>query len=107
MRRSEFPTFIQAILIVSILALSGQTVLAQRTGRQTKPPTKTSANPAATAEQHYELGLEAIQRNNLAQAILSFRAAIKLKPEFAEAHNSLGMALGQQAQTDAAITSFR
>ena len=41
------------------------------------------------------------------EAVAGFRAALKLKPDFPEAHNNLGIALGSQGKLDEAIEEFR
>ena len=41
------------------------------------------------------------------QVIAAFREAIRLDPEYAEAHNNLGLVLTQTDQTDEAIAAFR
>jgi tetratricopeptide (TPR) repeat protein len=42
-----------------------------------------------------------------ADAIAEYRAAIRLKPDYAEAHNNLGNALAGKGQLDEAIAEFR
>ncbi|MEP7343441.1 MAG: tetratricopeptide repeat protein, partial [Acidobacteriota bacterium] len=105
MNASRQFSIVNTIALTLLMALFADPALAQqagaqRTGRTTKPA-------AATAEQHYEQGVNALRRNNPAQAAVSLRAAIRLKPDFAEAHNALGMALGQQGQADEALNAFR
>ena len=41
------------------------------------------------------------------EAISQFQEAIRLKPDYAEAHNNLGIALGRKGQTDEAISQFQ
>jgi tetratricopeptide (TPR) repeat protein len=43
----------------------------------------------------------------LAKAIAEYREAIRLKPDYAEAHNNLGNALAGKGQLDKAIAEFR
>jgi len=40
-------------------------------------------------------------------AIAEFQAAIRLKPDYVLAHNSLGIALGGQGRLDEAISQFQ
>ena len=47
------------------------------------------------------------QKGQTAEAIRQFREVIRLKPDYAEAHNNLGTALGLGGQTDEAIREFQ
>jgi protein O-mannosyl-transferase len=46
-------------------------------------------------------------RKDLQKAASHYREALRIKPDYAEAHNNLGMILIQQGQTDAAETQYR
>ena len=46
-------------------------------------------------------------RARLDEAIAEFREAIRLKPDYAEAHNNLGIALKAQGKLDEAIAEYR
>jgi tetratricopeptide (TPR) repeat protein len=59
------------------------------------------------AQAHYGLGRIAATHNRLADAVLSYRKAIELFPEYGTAHYALGMALrdlGQTAEAQAHLT---
>ena len=60
---------------------------------------QTGGQPAAKeAGVHYDKGLDLYKKNKLDEAAEAFNRAIKLKPDYAEAHNELGRtydALGQ------------
>jgi Tfp pilus assembly protein PilF len=48
-----------------------------------------------------------MQQGKLDDSIAAFRGAITAKPDFAEAHYTLGTALQQKGDLDAAISAFR
>lgn len=52
-------------------------------------------------------GLSLAQKGQVEEAISQFREAIRVKPEYASAHNNLGNALGAQGHIDEAIEQFR
>ena len=41
------------------------------------------------------------------EAIRQFQEALRLKPDYAEAHNNLGIALARKGQIDEAISQFQ
>jgi predicted O-linked N-acetylglucosamine transferase (SPINDLY family) len=55
----------------------------------------------------YLLGLIAARTDRNDLAIDCFRAAIRLEPDLADAHNSLGVALARQRKTAEAVACFR
>jgi tetratricopeptide (TPR) repeat protein len=59
------------------------------------------------AEAHNNLGNALQGQRKLTEAIAEFRAAIRLKPDFAEAHYHVGDALGKQGKLSEAIVAFR
>src|SRR5262245_59617840 len=88
----------QAAAFIFALAVLGDGVVAQPA--PSRPDQK-------NAEQFYSQGVTLLQKGDPSRAAVSFRSALRLKPDFAEAHNALGLALGQQGQFGAAINSFR
>jgi tetratricopeptide (TPR) repeat protein len=56
---------------------------------------------------HDELGAALEQKGQMEEAILEFREAVRLNPEFADLQYNLGVALGKKGQTDAAIRQFQ
>jgi Flp pilus assembly protein TadD len=48
-----------------------------------------------------------MRKSRLDEAITEFGEAIRLKPDFALARNSLGIALGGQGRLDEAISEFK
>jgi len=56
---------------------------------------------------HNNLGFTLKAQGKLDEAVVSFRQAIALKPDFAEAHNNLASTLMNQSKMDEAIASFR
>jgi Flp pilus assembly protein TadD len=53
------------------------------------------------------LGAVCQARGQLAEATAHYLHALRLRPEYAQAHNNLGVAFAQQGQLDQAIASFR
>jgi tetratricopeptide (TPR) repeat protein len=58
-------------------------------------------------EDVYNRGVDLRRQGKLDQAIAAYRAAIKISPGFAEAHNNLGEALHRQGKYEEAIAAFR
>ena len=56
---------------------------------------------------HYKRGVALTVQEQLDEAIAEYRAAIRITPDFAEAHSSLGVALAGQGKLDEAITEIR
>src|SRR5690349_6374474 len=56
--------------------------------------------PPAEAEESYAEGMQALQRGDLSAAELAFEKVLRLLPNSAEAHNSLGWVLLAQEKTD-------
>ena len=65
------------------------------------------AGPLLDATDHYNLGLARANQRKLDEAIGEFRAASRIKPDFADAHCGLGFALQAQGKLDEAITEYR
>ena len=61
----------------------------------------------ADAVTHYERGVALAVEGKLDEAIAEYRAAIRIKPDLAEAHSSLGVALAEQGKLDEAIAEYR
>ncbi|MGO9468007.1 MAG: tetratricopeptide repeat protein [Isosphaeraceae bacterium] len=59
------------------------------------------------ADAHIERALALHGQGKLAEAVAEYRAAIGLRPDYAEIHNKLGYALRQQGKPDEAIAEFR
>jgi tetratricopeptide (TPR) repeat protein len=55
---------------------------------------------------HTNLGLALFAEVKTNPAIAEFRAALRLRPDFAEAYNDLGVALASRGDTDDAIQAF-
>src|SRR5262249_32634858 len=83
----------QAAALVFTLALLNSIVMAQRAATRQAPK---------NAEQFYAQGVALLRKGDPVRAAASFRSALRMKPDFAEAHNALGLALGGQGQIDAA-----
>lgn len=52
------------------------------------------------------LGLALFAQGKVDQSIPEFRAALRIRPDFAEAHNDLGVALANRGDIDGAILAF-
>ena len=48
-----------------------------------------------------------VRKGQIDEAIRQYQEAIRLKPDYAEAHNNLGVALGGKGQMDEAIRQFQ
>jgi len=66
-----------------------------------------SANPATQLVRVTELGAALLRQGKLDDAIGQYQAAIRLKPDYANAHNNLGIALARKGQTDEAIGEYQ
>src|SRR5262249_22772579 len=62
---------------------------------------------AAKAALHYRQGTRLLQQHQMPAAITELRAATEMKPDFAEAFTSLGIALEEEGQLEAAIEQFQ
>ena len=56
---------------------------------------------------HYDFGSFLLEIDRVDEAIVEFRAALKLSPRAVEAHNNLGVALGTKGEMSEAIDQFR
>jgi protein O-mannosyl-transferase len=67
----------------------------------------TAAKVPGNGRARNNLGLAWYARGCPGEAIPEFRAALKIKPEYAEAHCNLGAVLAEAGQTEEAIENFR
>ena len=63
------------------------------------------ANPSSLM--HYNLGLALKAQGNFDAAAESYRMALSLQPDYAEAHYNLGNVLQEQGELDMAVTCYR
>jgi tetratricopeptide (TPR) repeat protein len=66
-----------------------------------------SANPATQLIRITEWGSALLRQGKLDEAIGEYQEAIRLNPDYANAHNNLGIALARKGQTDEAIGQYR
>ena len=59
-------------------------------------------NPACWMAE-YNLGETLLHQGSMDEAVAHFRTAVKIKPDYAEAHNNLGSALRQRGELDEAV----
>jgi tetratricopeptide (TPR) repeat protein len=59
------------------------------------------------ADIHYYRGIALAAQKKLGQAVAEFATALRLRPDFAEAHNDLGNALRDQGKQEEAIAAYR
>lgn len=64
-------------------------------------------NTNAEATKHYLRGLAHRQKGHLEDAAASYRRALALNPNYAEAHNNLGAILQLQGHSDEALASYQ
>jgi tetratricopeptide (TPR) repeat protein len=67
----------------------------------------TAVNIKPSASMYYNLGVAYQAQGNMDAAVASYRNALSLQPDYAEAHSNLGAALQVQGRPDAAIESLR
>ncbi len=60
----------------------------------------------AEAREHFEKGIEAYKQNRDGEAVEAFQQAIRLQPDYAEAHLRLGLAYAALGQRDEAIKEY-
>jgi tetratricopeptide (TPR) repeat protein len=63
--------------------------------------------PAAEVYRLFDLGMEQAEQGQDEQAIASFRGALAVDPEYAEAHNSLANVLARRGRADEAVAHYR
>jgi tetratricopeptide (TPR) repeat protein len=66
-----------------------------------------TAAPVADAEMQFQLGTARHAHGDAADAAASFRRALELRPDFAEAHGNLGNALVDLGQLEDAVHHYR
>lgn len=59
------------------------------------------------AEVYNNKGVELAQQGNFKQAIAAFNQALKIHPNYENAHNNLGLALGSQKKFSEATSAFK
>ena len=64
-----------------------------------------NANPSSSM--YCNLGIALLAQGDLDAAIKSYRNALLLKPDYADAYNGLGNAFKEQGKLDEAVTSYR
>ena len=75
--------------------------------KEVTPPKESPASPAEpSAEDYTAEGNKLLMKNRIAEAIANFQKAIKLKPDLAAAHRSLGIAYTKIGQTDKAAKEY-
>jgi tetratricopeptide (TPR) repeat protein len=84
-------------------------ISALKSAKVTKPATVDPAAQARQAEvrQHAAHGAELMQAKRYADAEAEYRAALRLDPQNADLHVSLGIALGSKGDGDGATAEFR
>ena len=61
----------------------------------------------ATAEEHFQLGNNLLQQDDILSAMACYRQTLRLQPDYAAASHQLGELLLQQNQLEQAITCFQ
>ncbi len=106
LRRQALPALLAAAALAAVL-LGRQTRrrnadYATRTSLWADTARKVPANPYA----HNNLGNALLAEGRREDAVVQYRAALRLKPDFAEAHNNLGTALVQLGRTDEGSSEY-
>ena len=71
------------------------------------PPAPAAAAPPVRAQQQHTLGLGFYHQGQLGAAAMAFEAALRLDPQLAEAHRSLGIVYARQQQRRRALWHYR
>ncbi len=74
--------------------------------KEESPKQKESASSEPTAEDYTSEGNKLLMQNRIAEAIANYQKAIKLKPNLASAHRSLGVAYTKIGQVDKAAKEY-
>ncbi len=62
---------------------------------------------ASAADRDFASGIDYHNAGRIDEAIASYREALRIRPDFAEAHDNLGKALKERGRLDDAIASYR
>src|ERR1022692_5179876 len=65
------------------------------------------ASAGDKASDHLSKGMVLAENGDINGAIVEYRKALKLNPDFVDAHNNLGLALEKNKHLDGAIAEFR
>ncbi len=84
MKKTILPTLFLAVLLSAPVALAA--------------PSGNVDKPKATADSVYNEGVKAMEKGDFAAAAGKFEEAVKLKADFAEAHNNLAFSLRKQGK---------
>src|SRR5215468_9082452 len=95
MRTSRFLYFVRAGAVVALVT----GVFAPTSPSQQKKP--------SPAEESYQKGMADLKRGDAPGARAAFEQTLKLAPDSAEAHNSLGYVLLAQGQLDDAVAQLK
>jgi tetratricopeptide (TPR) repeat protein len=89
-------------------ALAGVTLLVGAGTARADGPSPTTVAPSvpASAERHFQDGLDAQQRKDWRRAAQAYEAATKAREAFPEAWNGLGYSLRQQGKLAEAIQAY-
>ena len=92
--RPVIPVAITAVLL--LYAWDSHTYSARFINQRTLWTYTVAHNPDAWPAQN-DLGLDFLNEGNLSEAAIHFRAALRVKPDYAEAHNNLGLVYLREA----------
>lgn len=83
----------------------GAAVSAFRESLRLQPASRQARDLLAAAE--YDYGSALLERGALQQAEMSLREAVRLRPDYAEAHNNLGIVLAATGRLEEGIAHWR
>ncbi len=75
--------------------------------REAIPARSPALRPSGPTSPSHNLGIALAGQGKVDEAVAAFREAIRLKPDYAEAHNNLGIALAGQGKVDEAVAEHR
>jgi cytochrome c-type biogenesis protein CcmH/NrfG len=94
-------------MIVAMLRSQGRlSEIAEHAGNATPAPQAVPPSSPDMAAVHSNKGAALASRGQVAEALVEFQEAVRLRPDFAEAQDNLGLALAQLGRVDEAIPYF-
>ena len=107
MNIDESRTYLWVIVAVTLASVLAGALLVGCGGGEPPPPTAVPPTPTPSASDHMALGLDHRDRDQLDEAVAEFKEAIRLDPEFVEAHYNLGLTYHDQGKFELAVAEHQ